>query len=298
MDYERDTDSEFESDITVDEEGQKHSRLRILRNTAFLPAVLTLLNGLCGLGSIHFATKAGLGVEDLSFLQIACLLIFVALVCDMLDGRLARMTRNTSDFGAQLDSLCDVISFGVAPALLALRCSVALVRSTGWELPLENIIVERVLWCISGIYVSCAVLRLARFNVECDEAEESHMSFKGLPAPGAAACIAMITLLYIHLAGETTIAGRLPRNIVNGASAVILPSLLLTTALLMVSRFEYLHLANHYIKGSKPVGNLVKFVFILVPVFLEPHITLSAISLVYIFSGPFRALYRFVSGKE
>jgi len=285
-------------DVIAGDKGKQ--KFRILIYTAFFPALLTLMNGLCGLGCIHFATKHGLGARLdnvlCSSFWWASVLIFIAVACDMFDGRVARMTRNTSDFGAQLDSLCDAISFGVAPAILILRVSVAAFRATdiAWFLP--DITIERIFWCFSGIYVSCAVLRLARFNVESDEAEECHVIFKGLPTPGAASSVTMVALLYLNLSGETP--NWLSPELLNAFAAILLPILLLIAGLLMISRVEYIHFANYYIKGNKPIGTLIKFVFILGLIILEPYVTLSVVTVVYLLSGPVVKVLSITTGRK
>jgi CDP-diacylglycerol--serine O-phosphatidyltransferase len=264
-------------------------RSRILRSTAVLPAGCTLLNGLSGFAAIHFAAKEGLGVAleapgALVNLNISAWLIFVAMVFDMLDGRLARMTRTTSDFGAQLDSLCDVISFGVAPAVLMLRSTISILRAQ-----FDYMAVERIVWCIAGLYVLCAVLRLARFNVETDTDESAHMDFRGLPSPAAAACLASMVLLFTHLV-EKNWAWLSPQMLLRGMSFT-LPILATTAGLLMVARFRYPHLINQYIRGKKPFGYLVRLVLIVLAMFLEPFLTLAAGTAVYAFSGPVRATW-------
>ena len=103
----------------IESPDQKPLHKTVLRSIAALPSLVTLMNGTAGFLSIHYATKAGLGhAEGLANLTISAWLIFAALLFDALDGRVARMTRQSSDFGAMLDSLCDIISFGVAPAVL------------------------------------------------------------------------------------------------------------------------------------------------------------------------------------
>ena len=299
------------SDSSIQTKGKR--KLKVLTNTAFLPALLTLMNGLCGLGCIHFATKYGLHTKLYSLSSntveldndlinafwMAAVLLFAAMLFDMFDGRVARMTRSTSDFGAQLDSLCDAISFGVAPAILVLRCSIAILKSTDIGNLLDGPTIEKIFWGISAIYVSCAVLRLARFNVETDESEESHMTFKGLPTPGAAACMSMITLLYLHLLTTESINWEtfvIPLNTFNIISVISLPVLLLVTGLLMISRVVYVHFGNQYIKGNKPIGNLIKSVCIISLVVLFPYITLSLLAFLYISSGPLNYLFSILKG--
>jgi CDP-diacylglycerol--serine O-phosphatidyltransferase len=194
------------------------------------------------------------------------------------------MTRTTSDFGAQLDSLCDVISFGVAPAVLILRSTISILRAQ-----FDYVGVERIVWCIAGVYVLCAVLRLARFNVETDADESAHMDFHGLPSPAAAACLASMVLLFTNLM-EKNWVWLTPEILLRGMSFT-LPILAALTGLLMVARFRYPHLINQYIRGKKPFGYLVRLVLILMAMFLEPFITLAAVTTIYAFWGPIRSTW-------
>jgi CDP-diacylglycerol--serine O-phosphatidyltransferase len=262
-------------------------RWRVLRSTAMLPAAFTCMNALAGFAAIHYAAKqpfgASLDSEGLIHnLQIAALFIFVAMLFDMLDGRVARMTRSTSDFGAQLDSLCDIISFGVAPGMIILRSAIAILRETD----IRVLSIERTIWCIAALYVLCAALRLARFNVETDLDESSHMDFRGLPTPAAAAGLASIVLLFVNLI-ETGWTALPPRTLLLSMS-LTLAVYTLISALLMVSRFRYPHLINQYIRGKKPFSYLVKFVLILIAAMLNPWLTLAAVTMLYVFSGPIR----------
>ena len=266
------------------------ARERILRSTAVLPSFVTILNGLAGLGAIHFATKEALGdlsAANMTNLQIAAWLIALAMLFDMLDGRLARLTRRTSDFGGQLDSLCDVISFGVAPAILTLRAVVPTLRGIGelgydWNL-------ERVVWSVAAVYVACTVLRLARFNVENEPDESAHMDFRGLPSPGAASVIASLILLFEHLTRLVTDwESKLWFLLIT--SAVLLAATL-ASGLLMVSRFKYAHLVNHWVRGRRPFSYLVKLVLIVLALWWKPFATLALAGIIYMASGPIRAAW-------
>jgi CDP-diacylglycerol--serine O-phosphatidyltransferase len=258
-------------------------RRRILRSTALLPAMFTVSNGLLGFGAIHFATKVGLGAAPtpgtMFDLSLGAWLLFGAMFCDMIDGRLARMTRRTSDFGAQLDSLSDMISFGVAPAILMLRTVIIAMRTVT-----VNTSVERVVWCISAVYVACAALRLARFNVENVPDESAHMSFSGLPSPGAAAAVAASVLLLCHYPEWLT------QSWWYWTTSFALPALTLAAALLMVSRIRYPHLVNQYIRGKRPFNYLVWLVLMVLAGFFEPFIALAMGAVAYALSGPVRWL--------
>src|SRR5260370_19346308 len=171
-------------------------RFRIPRRQkmfAVLPTMLTLGNAVCGFGAIRLAAKVGLqpfgwGKNDTECLLIAAMLVFLAMVFDMLDGRAARWAKQTSQFGAELDSLCDAISFGVAPAFILIKFA-SEVRE---DMPM---IAARLLWVIAVLFVICAILRLARFNVETDE-EDTHEFFSGLPSPAAAGTVVSFMFAY------------------------------------------------------------------------------------------------------
>lgn len=267
-------------------------RRRILRSTALLPAMFTVGNGLCGFASIYFATKVEFGsanvladkaVSYFPLLAVAAWLIVAAMICDMLDGRLARMTRKTSDFGAQLDSLSDAISFGVAPAILMLRAVAVAMHQVGAD-PMLN----RVVICVAGLYVACATLRLARFNVENTPDESAHMNFSGLPSPGAAANVAALVLLFEHAYSNEWLRQWWMYTTVS----IVLPLVTAIVALLMVSRIRYPHLVNQYIRGKKPFNYLVKIVIVVVAMWLDPFLSVAAMTLFYTLWGPLRAGWR------
>ena len=190
-------------------EAAKESLLRRVRRQrlnyiTILPSLVTILNGVCGFAAIAFASKGAVaGTNEFSYhrLQLpyfamAGYMILLAMIADMLDGRLARMSKTTSSFGGQLDSLCDIISFGVAPAFLMLK--VLEVKLTGLaesNAALESFL-QRFVWVAAAAYLSCAAIRLARFNVENEEDESSHMSFMGLPTPAAAGVV--VSLVIFH----------------------------------------------------------------------------------------------------
>lgn len=285
---------------------RERARRRILKTTAVLPSLFTISNGLLGFAAIHLATREAVGAEP-TMIATAAWLLFAAMVCDMLDGRLARMTRRTSDFGGQLDSLCDVISFGLAPAVLTIRAVLGAVHGevgkVAFLAKLSDVGIERMLWCVAGVYVAGAAMRLARFNVENEPDESAHMSFRGLPSPGAAAGVATLVLLFEHLKNVDTggwVFGpwilsfneHLPLRMA-AAVSLILPLMTLATGLLMVSRFKYPHLVNHYIRGKRPIGYLVKIiVVVLVAAVLEPFVALAAAAMFYCLAPPATAAFR------
>jgi len=278
----------------------------ILRTTAVLPSLFTISNGLLGFAAIHLATRQGVDAEP-GLLGAAAWLLFGAMICDMLDGRLARFARRTSDFGGQLDSMCDIISFGIAPPVLMLRTVMGAVQGQVGKAAvlgrLSDVGLERLLWCVAGVYVAGAALRLARFNVENEPDESAHMSFRGLPSPGAAAAVATLVLLFDHLEdinqggwlfGPWLLAmnDRLALSMC-AAISLLLPLVTLTAGLLMVSRLRYSHLVNQYIRGKRPFSYLVKLVVIaLVAAVLEPFVALAVAAMAYLLSAPLATAWR------
>ncbi|MFP4055056.1 MAG: CDP-alcohol phosphatidyltransferase family protein [Phycisphaerae bacterium] len=286
-----------EEPILVDEDNASQLsengpfRRRILRGIFLLPAFFTVMNGVFGFGAIHFATKDAQGSATLGNLAMACWLIVASMLCDMLDGRVARMTRRTTDFGAQLDSLCDAVSFGVAPAILAVRTVTMAIENSavswvtrwaGMELT-----TGRLVWCIAAIYVACAVLRLARFNVENEPDESSHMMFEGLPTPAAAAAVIGMVLLMVHAHGRGwgTDSWLLP------ATTIVLPLLTLCAGLLMVSRVTYPHLVNQLLRSKRPFNFLVKLTIVAVLMLLEPMLMLAGAAVGFVMLGVVRAVF-------
>jgi len=172
--------------------GQK----RNLRGIAVLPSLMTLMNAICGFTAITF-TARGMSDPDklllvrpeLTFFAAAAMMIFLGMIADVLDGRLARMARSTSSFGGHLDSMSDMISFGVAPAFLMLVVVENSLSDIGPVSPVFGSISGRLLWLIAAMYVCCTALRLARYSVETGPSEAVLMFFKGLPCPAAAGVI-------------------------------------------------------------------------------------------------------------
>jgi CDP-diacylglycerol--serine O-phosphatidyltransferase len=211
--------------------------------------LITVLNGVFGFMAIALASKdVPPETAQWSCFAAAGYMVLLAMVADMLDGRLARMSQSTSSFGGQLDSLCDMVSFGVAPAFLMLKL-------VEYKLQLRTVIwggfLHRFIWLAAVVYIACAAIRLARFNVENEENEAAHMSFVGLPSPGAAG---VIVSLVIFQQDEFPAWDVL---------VYLLPFVTLGVALLMVSQIRYPHVLNAYLAGKKPFSNLIWFLFVL-----------------------------------
>lgn len=181
--------------------------------------------------------------QDKQLLHISMGLIFLGMVFDAFDGKVARMTNNVTEFGAELDSLADAITFGVAPAFL----SVVMLHVTNSDSDKFKII-----YLIPSVFMICAVLRLARYNVERNDESKDKGYFKGLPTPAGAAAI--VSLIWL----EVTYAP---------FSAEIFRYVLLTSCvvigLLEVSNIKYLHLAQKILKEPKSIYFIALLIVIL-----------------------------------
>jgi CDP-diacylglycerol--serine O-phosphatidyltransferase len=214
-----------------------------------LPSLITVLNGVLGFTAIVFASKgAEAGTDRFSPFTIAGYIVLLAMFADMLDGRLARMSQSTSSFGGQLDSLCDMISFGIAPAFLMLKLVESKLELTT---VLSGGLLHRFIWLAALAYVSCAAIRLARFNVENDENEMAHMSFLGLPSPAAAGVVVSLVIFHQEQVPNLNVL------------VYAMPFLTLGVGILMVSRIRYPHVLNLYLKGKKPFGYLIRVLLFL-----------------------------------
>ena len=202
--------------------------------------------------------------------DLAAWAIIGAIFFDMLDGKVARLMKATSSFGVQYDSLADLVSFGVAPGLLAYNWTLA---------PLG-----RVGWLIAFLFLTCGALRLARFNVQASGGNDKK-DFQGLPIPAAAAAVATTYLFLdgIHLT--------LPPRMVMAWAAV----LMVTLAFLMVSSVEYKSFKELDPARRHPFGMLFLAVVLIFILAAEPHISFFLFAMLYVFSGP--ALYLFASRK-
>ncbi|MCS6969688.1 MAG: CDP-alcohol phosphatidyltransferase family protein [Planctomycetota bacterium] len=158
-------------------------RLRRLKTLPVLPTLLTAGNLAAGITAILCAVSYVPGSAEHQWrLFWGAVCIFAAMVCDMFDGKVARMTRTAGPFGAELDSLADVVSFGLAPAILVHRLVMGQPGIFAYG--------EKLLWFVTVFYAVMAAIRLARYNVEhAHGGGEATTHFRGLPSPGAAALI-------------------------------------------------------------------------------------------------------------
>ena len=190
--------------------------------------------------------------------------VVVSAVFDGLDGRVARMTRTTSSFGMEYDSLCDLVAFGVAPAVIAYLYSLKDFGRYGW--------------LAAFLYVATTALRLARFNTQ-DAASANH-DFTGLPCPAAAVMVATFIFFSRFFAASEFTKG------------ITMLALAYGLSYLMVSSFAYKSFKHHETARAKAFQVMVFMVLLLMVLATEPQITLFFLGLAYVLSGPAMALYR------
>jgi CDP-diacylglycerol--serine O-phosphatidyltransferase len=273
-----------------------------------LPTLLTLGNAACGFGAITYAARVGPDPAGDHFLFISAILIFLAMLFDMLDGSVARLARQTSDFGAQLDSLCDAVSFGVAPAFLMLRLlhsmeadSSVLADASLLEARFQPFFEypSRLLWAIGCLFALCALLRLARFNVETDE-EDSHTFFSGLPSPAAAATIASFPIALMGLRSRALAspegAWRTLAEWLIPMTYLLLPAITLSVAVLMVSRFRYAHFFNQLFRGHRSRLRLIQIILTFAIVFVLRE-AMPLIFCYFAFTPPAQSAWRELTGR-
>lgn len=192
----------------------------------------------------------------------AAVAIFLAMVLDGLDGRIARLTNTSSKFGAEYDSLADMVSFGVAPALVIFSWALGGLGKFGWS--------------AAFIYVACAALRLARFNTQIDSADKKY--FTGLASPAAAAILASAVWVCHDLGwvGEA-----LPRSV-----SVLVGVLTATVGFLMIANFPYYSFKTIDFRGRVPFVVMIAVVLIFGLITLDPPSILLAGFVIYALSGP------------
>lgn len=194
----------------------------------------------------------------LGHFEAASLAIYVAMIMDIADGRLARLTNTQSAFGSEYDSLSDMVSFGVAPAMVL------------FEFVLQDL--SRFGSLVAFVYIACAALRLARFNVvaSCDKTH-----FTGVPSPGAAAMVASVVWVFVDYE-------------INPADySVALSLLMVLMALAMVSNIKYRSFKDFEFRNKMPFVGLIILVLIIAIVYLDPPLAFLLIGSIYMVSGGF-----------
>jgi CDP-diacylglycerol--serine O-phosphatidyltransferase len=190
--------------------------------------------------------------------EVAAVSIFIAMILDGLDGRVARLTNTQSAFGAEYDSMADMISFGAAPALVAYIWSLATLGKIGWV--------------AAFVHAAGAALRLARFNTQIATADKRY--FQGLPSPSAAAILAG----FIWFSETLDLSGEAMRYVSLG--------LALMTGLLMVSNFRYYSFKDVDLRGRVPFMWAILVMLVFAFIFTNPPLMLFVMFTAYAVSGP------------
>jgi len=224
-------------------------RRRFQRGVYLLPSLLTMGNMFCGYACIVYGTRGEF--------EAAAPFIGFALVLDMLDGRIARMTGSESAFGLQFDSLADIVSFGVAPAILSLE----------WGLqPLG-----RLGWAVGFMFVAAAAMRLARFNIQSAAGADKRY-FVGMPSPAAAAVPAATVYAY-------------PWGLHDYRGALLVLVMVLVPAVLMVSTVRFRSFKTIDLQSRRPYTVLIFIAAAIVLVATHPRFVLVAIAYTYLASA-------------
>jgi len=236
----------------VSEDGRSVRR----RGIYLLPNLLTTGAMFAG----FYAVIAGMGSDFRS----ACIAIIVAMFLDGLDGRVARLTNTQSAFGAEYDSLSDMLAFGVAPALICFSWALSSLGKLGWT--------------AAFIYVACAALRLARFNVQIGSTDKRF--FVGLASPSAAGLVVFMVWSFHEFGVEVS------------AFVAILAALVTVLAgILMILNIRYYSFKDFDFSHRVPFVGILAVVLALVVISWDPPTVLFALAIVYAASGPAMAVY-------
>ncbi len=224
-------------------------RPRIRRGVSLLPSLFTVGNLFCGYACVIYAMRGDY--------EAAAPFIGIAVVLDMLDGRIARLTGTSSDFGVQFDSLADVISFGIAPAVLTF----------GWGLaPLG-----RWGWAAGFLFVTAAAMRLARFNIQSAAGGDKRY-FVGMPSPAAAGVPAATVFAY-------------PAGIADYRGSLVALAIVLVPAILMVSTIRFRSFKTIDLRTRRPYTVLLLVAGALVLIATEPRWVLVGMAYTYLVSA-------------
>jgi len=208
----------------------------------------------------------------------------LGMLFDGLDGRVARMVHSTSEFGGALDSLADVVTFGVAPAIIAKTLMEGALTSVD----------TRMTFLTAAFFAVCACLRLARYNAEHEEEGTVVSHFSGIPTPGAAGVIAGVAMVHDHfLHFVPDVQWKV------GLSYVVGFGILTGLGLLMVSRVPYVHFANKFLRGRKPVSRVaLLFLVMMLALNFDFEMVLAVGFAGYAASGPFFFLVQVARGRR
>lgn len=247
-----------------------------MRTISVLPSLLTLCNFSSGFISAvlcvqsTFWYKSGNLIKSTDYLEYACFVIFLGMVFDMMDGRVARMTNSQCQFGGELDSLADVCSFGVAPALIlaTMWTRVMPPEAQWWSLAV-----------VAGVvYAACAALRLAIYNLSMSETPKNY--FSGLPSPAAAGAVVASMLFFSqdyviniwqHIYNSVLAETFLGKKDFKVVGIYLFSVYVIIIGLLMVSPFRFAHLTNLWFGKGKKLTFLVAVVVAAALLILYPN---------------------------
>jgi CDP-diacylglycerol---serine O-phosphatidyltransferase len=237
------------------------TRERLSRGLFVLPTLFTVGNLFCGYLSLWSSIR---GTFELS-----AYLIIAAGVLDALDGRIARMTHSTSAFGEQYDSMADLVSFGVAPAVLAYSWGLADFHRLGWM--------------VSFLFVVCGSMRLARFNIQAHVVDKRY--FVGLPIPAAAGTVSTVVLAT-------------PERLVSKVWMGGLLGLTIILSYLMISTIRYRSFKDLDLRRRRPAWILPAIALFFAVIAFRPEIALASLALVFVASGPIGKLLSLLRRSE
>lgn len=236
-----------------------------------LPNLMTAGNLLCGFMAVLQIFEGTIlhkiGSDDwVNYYERSLFYILGAFIFDMLDGRVARLGGQESPFGREFDSLADIVSFGVAPALLLFKIVLIDFQQLGWF--------------IASLYLLCGAMRLARFNVLAASGDKGAMkSFTGFPIPAAAGLIASITLLLLHLYEAE-------KNL--GNWKYLLAALMVFLSFMMFSKVQYPSFKSIDWRTQRSVPRVMVIALVIVGVVLYYQYALAAVFTLYLLYGFFR----------
>ncbi|GHV62950.1 CDP-diacylglycerol--serine O-phosphatidyltransferase [Spirochaetia bacterium] len=255
---------------------------RQLKYIAIFPCLITLMNTLCGFLSIVYASRGqetGILIfhrYGVSFFALSAYMIFFAMIADVFDGLAARLTHTTSGFGAQLDSLSDAISFGVAPAFLMLKVVGAYLAQQNIHFKSDFLdrTVGKVLLLAAILFVLCAIIRLARFNVENAKGESDHSYFCGLPTTPSAGIIISLVLFQTDFLPKIARRSEDLFHTLESAATWALPIAAFCCGLLMVSRIPYPNVSTRLFCRKKSFRSFLGIAFVIIVAILNIQIAL------------------------
>lgn len=265
-----------------------------MRRVWVLPTLLTLANGFFGfLALAKCADAARLVATDPQFgatLEYAAYCVLLAMVCDSLDGWVARRLDTSTELGAQLDSLCDAVTFGVVPGVLFKTFVEA-------ENAPATAALSRTYLAAGACFALCALLRLARFNVENAVGREDHKAFRGLPSPGAALVVVAAVLFHYDERWRKFVWLREYSQLVKEGIVYVLPAVMFALGALMVSRIAYPHFASALLTRRWSVRRFAQLLVLLALAFVEPMGVLLVGSVVFAAFGPAISLWKRFQGR-